>query len=108
VKLLDQAPTMRPEMAARVSFLAKPLDPAQLAESPKIVVPADAIVDRGGARVVFVVDGDRVHAVTVSLGAPFANGFVLKDGPGTGSRLVKTPPASLADGQSIKKKGAHE
>ncbi len=104
VKVLDDAPGVRPEMAARVSFLTKALDPAQLAEPPVIVVPDSAVVDRAGAKIVFTIDGDRVRAVTVSLGEHFGSGFVVKDGPKAGTRLVKNPPASLADGQIIKEK----
>jgi HlyD family secretion protein len=104
VKLLDDAVPMRPEMAARVSFLAKALDAAEMKEPPKIVVPDAALADRAGAKIVFVVDGDKVHAVTVSLGEALAGGFVLKDGPKPGTRLVKNPPPTLSDGQSIKEK----
>jgi len=104
VKLLDESPNVRPEMAARVSFLAKALDPTEMKEPPKIVVPDAAVAERAGAKVVFVVDGERVHLVTVALGEPFAGGFVLKEGPKPGTRLVKNPPPNLNDGQSIKEK----
>jgi hypothetical protein len=110
VKVIEDAsdagagPSIRPEMAARVSFLAKALDPNELKEPPKLVVPDAAVTDRHGAKVVFVIDGDRVHAVTVSLGESLAGGFVIKDGPKAGARLVKNPPPSLEDGQSIKEK----
>lgn len=105
VRLLDDVEGVRPEMAARVSFLSKPLDPAQLAEPPKLVVPDDAITERNGAKMVFIVDGDRVRAVTVTLGEPLGgSGFVLKDGPKAGTKLVKNPPAGLADGQAVKEK----
>ena len=105
VRLLDDVEGVRPEMAARVSFLSKPLDPAQLAEPPKLVVPDDAITERNGAKMVLIVDGDRVRAVTVTLGEPLGgSGFVLKDGPKAGTKLVKNPPAGLADGQAVKEK----
>lgn len=104
VRLLDDASDIRPEMAARVSFLSKPLDPALTAQPPKLVVPEEAIGDRGGAKVVFVVDGERVRAVTVSPGARLGSGFVLENGPRAGTKVVKNPPAGLADGQTIKEK----
>lgn len=104
VKLLDNPPNVRPEMAARVSFLAKALDASQLAEPPKLVVPDSAIVDRNGAKMVFVIEGDRVHATMVTLGDSMGSGFVVKDGVKAGARLVKNPPETLKDGQSIKEK----
>jgi RND family efflux transporter MFP subunit len=106
VKVLDVTPGVRPEMAARVSFLTKALDPAQLAEPPKIVVPDSAVADRNGAKVVFTIDGDKVRAVVISPGSTLGNGFVIKDGPKPGTKLVKNPPASLADGQTIKEKSS--
>jgi HlyD family secretion protein len=104
VKLLDPGVSERPEMAARVSFLAKALDPNEMKEPPKVVVPDAAVADRAGAKVVFVVDGEKVHTVTVTLGEALAGGFVLKEGPKPGTRLVKNPPPTLNDGQAIKEK----
>lgn len=104
VRLVDRAPEVRPEMAARVSFLAKPLDPDKLAEPPKVVLPDSAVTERSGAKVVFVLEGDKVRQTTVTLGEAFGGGFVLKDGPRPGTRLVKDPPASLSDGQAVKEK----
>src|SRR5262249_15016608 len=105
VNVIDKSVTLRPEMAARVGFLTKALDEAELKEPPKTVVPSAAIVDRAGGKVVFVVDGNNVRQVTVALGPAFGGGFELKDGPKPGTKLVRDPPANLADGQSVKEKG---
>jgi RND family efflux transporter MFP subunit len=103
VRFVDDAEGVLPEMAARTSFLQKPLDEAQMKQPPKTVVPADAVVDRGGSKQVFVVvDGDKVRMVPVTLGPPFAGGFELVQGPTPGTKLVKAPPATMADGQPIK------
>jgi hypothetical protein len=104
VRFLDRDDTILPEMAARVSFLDAPLDVAKLAEPPKKVVPAAAVVDRIGAKVVFVADGGKVHMTPVTLGKPFGDGFELLDGPAPGTKLVADPPATLADGQSFKER----
>lgn len=104
VRFLDRDDTVLPEMAARVSFLDSPLDPNKLAEPPKKIVPANALSERGGAKVVFALDSGRVRMVPVRLGAPFAGGFELVDGPGPGTKLVSEPPATLADGQAIKER----
>ena len=102
VRFLDRDDTVLPEMAARVSFLDAPLDPAKLAEPPKTIVPGNAVADRAGAKVVFVLDAGRVRMTPVTLGAPFGDGFQLTSGPPVGTKLVSDPPATLADGQSIK------
>jgi RND family efflux transporter MFP subunit len=104
VRFLDRDETVLPEMAARVSFLDAPLDVAKLSEPPKKIVPGQAVVDRAGARMVFVADGGKVHLQAVTLGKPFGDGFELVEGPAPGTKLVADPPGTLADGQAIKER----
>jgi multidrug efflux pump subunit AcrA (membrane-fusion protein) len=104
VRFLDRDDTVLPEMAARVSFLDAPLDVAKLKEPPKTIVPASAVADRGGAKIVFTVDDGKVRMVPVTLGAPFAGGFELTSGPAPGTKLVSDPPTTMADGQAIKER----
>jgi RND family efflux transporter MFP subunit len=105
VKIVDAADRLLPEMAARVSFLQKALDVGELKEPPKKVIPSGAVVERSGAKVAFVVENGKVRMVPLVLGGPFGDGFEVKDGPSPGTRLVKDPPATLADGQAVKEKG---
>ena len=93
-----------PEMAARVSFLAKALDVQAMKEPPKLIVPAMAITERAGQKAVFVVEGGKVRMQLVKLGAPFGGGFELAEGPAAGTKLVKDPPATLIDGQAVKER----
>lgn len=105
VRFTDDTKDVLPEMSARVSFLSKPLEADALKEPPKLVIPASAVADRAGAKVAYVVDGDQVKMVTVTLGAPFGGGFELVSGPAAGTRVVKNPAPALADGQKIKPRG---
>jgi RND family efflux transporter MFP subunit len=104
VRILDRDDTVLPEMAARVSFLDAPLDQAKLKEPPKRILPGSALADRGGAKVVFVIDQGKVRMAPVTLGPAFGDGFEVVDGPPPGTKLVSQPPAELADGQSIKER----
>jgi RND family efflux transporter MFP subunit len=104
VRFLDRDATVLPEMAARVSFLDAPLDEQKLSEHPKKVVPANAVADRGGAKVVFTLDSGRVHMIPVALGPPFSGGFELIDGPAPGTKVVSDPAPALEDGQAIKER----
>jgi RND family efflux transporter MFP subunit len=104
VRILDRDETVLPEMAARVSFLDAPLDQAKLKEPPKAIVPGSAVVDRAGAKVVFVLEEGKVRMTPVALGAPFGDGFELANGPPPGTKLVRQPPDGLADGQAIKER----
>jgi multidrug efflux pump subunit AcrA (membrane-fusion protein) len=62
------------------------------------------VVDRGGAKVVFVLDGEAVRMRNVTLGERIGSGFELLDGPEVGARLVVEPPPDLTDGQQVKEK----
>lgn len=104
VAFVDEKSGVLPDMAARVSFLDKPLEEAALKQPPKIIVPSSAIADRGGGKVVFVVQDDVVRMTPVKLGPPFGRGFELVEGPRPGTRLVAEPPPTMADGQRVKGK----
>jgi len=106
VKFVDNTEGVLPDMAARVSFLAKSLDAEQIKAEPKLVVPADAVAERGGNKVVFVVEGDVVRMKPIALGEAFGEGFELKAGPDAGTKVVKAPPDTLTDGGKIKEQVA--
>lgn len=103
-RLLDAPPLLLPDMSVRVSFLQKPLSDDALKAPPKVVVPASAVTQRGGRKVVFSVDGGKVRQVPVELGPPLGDGFELRDGPAAGTRLVKSPPDTLIDGNSVRER----
>lgn len=104
VRFVDSMEGVLPEMGARVSFLTRELDSQAIKAQPKLVVPKAALVERNGQKLVFVVEGDRARMTPVQVGAPFGDGFELIQGPGAGTRIVKMPPETLADGQKIKER----
>lgn len=104
VKFAGDAKDVLPEMSARVSFLAAELSEEAMKEPPKRVVPEAAIVDRMGAKVVFVINEGQVKMVPIKVGGAAPGGLELLDGPAPGTRLVSTPSAELTDGQKIKEK----
>ena len=94
-----------PDIGVRVSFLAKKADaaPAQARAARGALVPAQALAQRDGHAVVFVVvDGKaRLHAVTPA--APDAGAMkLIPAGVDVGDRVVLSPPATLEDGASVK------
>jgi RND family efflux transporter MFP subunit len=104
VKFVDDATGVLPDMSARVSFLTAAIDEAALKAQAKTVVPGSALVERSGAKVVFVVEGDTVHMRNVRLGEKVGDGYELLEGPSPGTRVVASPPTTLADGRKIKEK----
>jgi multidrug efflux pump subunit AcrA (membrane-fusion protein) len=104
VGFVDDLEGVLPNMAARASFLSKPLERQELATPAKLVVPGAALTKRNGQNVVFVVDGERVRLTPVQIGPAAGSGFELLEGPSDGASVVKSPPDGLADGQRIRKR----
>lgn len=97
------APVMLPDMAARVRFLREQLPQDGVAEA-RIVVPSSAVAELDGAKVVFVLEGQTVREVPVTLGEALADGYELVEGPAPGTRVVKNPPPELRGGAPIRER----
>jgi RND family efflux transporter MFP subunit len=104
VRFADSMEDVLPDMAARVSFLTQPIAKDSLADKPKRIVPGNAVVERDGAKSVFVIGDGKVKVTRVTLGPAVGAGFELVDGPPAGTKLVSSPRPELQDGQSIKEK----
>ncbi|HET7788587.1 MAG TPA: efflux RND transporter periplasmic adaptor subunit [Myxococcales bacterium] len=105
VAFVDDAKDVLPDMGAKVTFLAKALDAAAQKAAPTPAVSPDAVVERGDARVVFVLDADgSVRSRPVVTGPPLGNLLTLQQGPPPGTRLVRSPPPDLRDGMRVKEK----
>ena len=93
-----------PDMGVRVSFLenADRADAAApVAAAPTgVLVPGDSVVQRDGKSAVFTLDGDRARVRTVTPGQTRGD-LRLVEGVAAGSRVVRQPPAELADGMRI-------
>ena len=102
VALDRKDPRIIPEMGVRVSFLEKRSGNAQPIVG--VLVPKDAIAQRDGRDVVFVVDGDRAEQTPVTLGADFSDMKQVTQGLAAGAEVVTTPPADLKDGAKVQVK----
>lgn len=92
-----------PDMGVRVSFLAaKPEAPA--APVPGVLLPPEALVQRDGAQVVYVVDDGRARRRTVKLGADVGKFKLVTEGVKAGDTVVVSPPESLKDGAAVTSK----
>jgi HlyD family secretion protein len=100
----EKALVILPEMAARVSFLEKPISDEARKAPPKLVVPTNAVVQRGGGDVVFIYDDGYVRQTNVKVGQPFAGGRELETTLPAGTKVVLDPPADLTDGKKVKEK----
>jgi HlyD family secretion protein len=111
VTLLDKDKDLKPEMSAKVTFLA-PDEGPQPAEGtpakPVILVPSSAVVTReGGTRVFEIVEG-RARLRPVTTAGTRRGLVVVSDGLAGSETLVAQPADSLADGQSVRTRAAAE
>jgi len=101
IALKQKEPRIVPDMGVRVAFLGNPSanSPGQAVRGVR--VPANAVVQREGASVVFVFDGARARLRPVTVGVDGGDFRVVEDGLAAGERVVVDPPAGLKDGMRI-------
>lgn len=105
VALEKKDPRIVPDMGVRVSFLDK--KPVPAAQAPKgVLVPASAVAERDGHRVVFVVGDGRAAMRRVDPQPAGSDMLRVPAGVAAGDRVVISPPASLADGMRVEATGA--
>jgi HlyD family secretion protein len=94
---------LRPDMNATVKFLADE-DKNASKEPAGALVPALALRDRDGKKVVFIVQDGKAVQKTVRVITQRSDGYLV-DGPINGENVITSAPENLKDGQSIKIKG---
>jgi len=99
VKFQQLDPRVLPEMSAKVAFLERALSSDE--REPRLAVPAAAVVERQGGKVVFVVEEGAAKAVAVEVGGKINDFLELNTGPKPGARVVINPPAALKSGGSV-------
>lgn len=104
VRFTDPTTGVFPDMAAKVSFLQKPIDDAALQQKPRLVAPKDSVVERGGKKVVLTIDQGRVRSVPVSVLGELGTMVELAPGPTTGTKVIRDPKPSLVDGSAVKER----
>jgi HlyD family secretion protein len=93
-------PRILPEMSAKVSFLSQEVAPEQ--QKPLVAVNPDAIVQRDGRSVVFVMRDGRAVAVPVTPGLKIGDATAIAGDVKAGEKAVSKPAPSLATGALVK------
>jgi HlyD family secretion protein len=99
VKFDNIDPRVLPEMSAKVSFLSQEVMPEQ--QKPLVSVSKDAVVERDGRAVVFVVRDAHAVAVPVKRGAAIGDTIAIEGNVKTGEKAVEKPAPSLANGALV-------
>jgi HlyD family secretion protein len=93
-------PRVLPEMSAKVSFLSQEVAPEQ--QKPLLAVAADALAERDGKTVVFVVRNDRAVTVPVTPGIRIGDLTAITGAVKSGEKVVAKPPPDLAGDALVK------
>ncbi len=93
-------PRILPEMSAKVSFLSQEVTPEQ--QQPLVAVNADALTQRDGRAVVFVIRDGKAVAVPVTPGQRIGELTAITGTVKSGEKAVANPAATLAGGTLVK------
>jgi len=95
-----------PDIGVRVSFLGqKPANAGTQQPLKGVLVPAQAIAQRDGGTVVFVVvEGRAVQRPVTPAAQDVGTMKLVPQGVNAGDQLVLAPPATLRDGASVRVK----
>jgi RND family efflux transporter MFP subunit len=106
VKFRSPDDRLRPEMGARVVFLAGEAPAAVKPAAPDgVFVPPGAIVRIAGRAGVFRLERDVARFVQVTTGEESLERVLVTSGLAAGERVIRTPPVSLEDGDRVRVKG---
>ena len=105
VKVESPDEKLRPEMNARVNFLADaaPRDAQQT--TSRALVPKAAVVHKDNADFVFVVKGNKVEQRVIRRGDETGDSYYVIEGLSGGEMVVIDSPEKLRDGSSVKING---
>jgi RND family efflux transporter MFP subunit len=99
VRFSSHDPRILPEMSAKVGFLSKALNPAELRS--RTMVNVSAIQGSGALRYAYIVQGQRVQKKAVRTGMAIMDMVEVEDGLKPEDTVVMNPPKGLGDNSKI-------
>lgn len=102
VKVENPDEQLRPEMNARVNFLASESTDREGGSLGRILVPKTAVVRKDNSAFVFVVKGDRVEQRAIRTGVEIGNDFHILEGLSGGETVAVAGIDKLRDGDRVK------
>jgi HlyD family secretion protein len=104
VEILKPDSYLRPEMNTTVKFLADETPKTTSTQPKGVFVPATAVHDQEGKKVVFIAFDGKAVLRPVAVVSQRSGGFLVSGLVG-GENVITTAPPSLKDGDKIKIKG---
>ena len=102
VKVENPSEQLRPEMNARVNFLADKAPSGDGKVIARVLVPKAAVVKKDNVSFVFVVKSNRVEQRTIRTGEESGDAFVVLDGLSGNETVAITEVEKLRDGGRVK------
>lgn len=100
VKFNELDSRILPEMSAKVSFLTQEVTAEQ--QKPLITVHADALTERAGKTVVYLIIEDKAKEIQVTKGTKLGEQIAVLGSLKPGDKVVLKPDPSLRDGMAVK------
>ena len=98
IRFIDTDPRVLPEMSAKVAFLSQQIPRDEGAA--QIAVPASAVIERNGRKVVYVVHDGKAREVAVQAGAARGE-LVTVSGVNAGDKVVLKPSERVRNGAAV-------
>lgn len=102
IRFEDRDERVLPEMGAKVNFLKDEAPEQQKQETPKVLIPTNAIVSKNGRKTVFIAVEQTAKEANIVLGQEFGEFIEVKSGLSNGDIIIKNPSEKLSNGSSIK------
>ncbi|MCC7326713.1 MAG: efflux RND transporter periplasmic adaptor subunit [Burkholderiales bacterium] len=93
-------PRILPEMSAKVSFLSQDVSPEE--QKPLLAVASDALAQRDGRTLIFVIRDGHAVSVPVTPGKKIGDLTAVSGAIRSGEKVVLKPAADLVDGALVK------
>ena len=98
IRFIDIDPRVLPEMSAKVAFLSREVPKSD--NTPRVAVPAAAVTERDGRKVVYVVRDGKAVETPVETGMS-AGDIVQVTGVQTGDKVVLKPSERVRHGAAV-------
>jgi HlyD family secretion protein len=102
VKVDNPNEQLRPEMNARVNFLADKAPATEGKVVARVLVPKAAVVKKDNGSFVFVVKGNKVEQRTIRTGNESGDAYVVIDGLSGSETVAVSEVEKLRDGDRVK------
>mgnify|MGYP001567571570 FL=1 len=100
VRFVDRDPRVLPEMSAKIAFLEKEMAAEQ--RTARTVVQPDAITQRNGKNVVFLMKDEKAVETPIETGEKIGDMVEVLQGPKAGDKVILRPGDGLGNGDKVK------